>query len=227
MSRLTDQQALRKAKILPFRLATAFRQVDHPGLRDALREAAELTFDNLPELGERTAIFLDISGSMNGQYLEIGSVFALALYKKTQGNSLFWLFDTEVVDAKPSRKDSILTQAAQIQARGGTDTGAPVRKLIRDRKKVDQIIIITDEQQNSGSPFYEQLNQYRSKVNRDVKAFIVDIAPYRHAMVPDQDPQTFYIYGWSDTVLSYIAQSVQGYSTVMERVAAMNLDSLD
>jgi 60 kDa SS-A/Ro ribonucleoprotein len=227
VSRLTDQQALRKAKILPFRLATAFRQVDHPELRDALREAAELTFDNLPELGERTAIFLDISGSMNGQYLEIGSVFALALYKKTEGSSLFWLFDTEVVDAKPSRKDSILTQAAQIHARGGTDTGAPVRKLIRERKKVDQIIIITDEQQNSASPFYEQLNLYRSKVNRDVKAFIVDIAPYRHAMVPDQEPQTFYIYGWSDTVLSYIAQTVQGYSTLMERVAALDLDSLD
>ncbi|WP_159888003.1 TROVE domain-containing protein [Paenibacillus puerhi] len=223
VSRITDGQALRKAKILPFRLATAFRQVDHPVLRDALREATELTFDNLPELGDKTAIFLDISGSMNGQYLEIGSVFALALYKKTRGSSLFWLFDTEVMDAKPSRRDSILTQAAQIHARGGTDTGAPIRKLIQERKKVDQIIIITDEQQNSGSPFYEQLRLYRSKVNRDVLAFVVDIAPYRHAMVPEQDPQTFYIYGWSDTVLAYIAQSVQGYSSLLERVEAVHL----
>ncbi|MNL37365.1 hypothetical protein D3C87_1595080 [compost metagenome] len=162
---------------------------------------------------------------MNGQYLEIGSVFALALYKKTHGKSLFWLFDTEVMDAKPSRKDSILTQAAQIHARGGTDAGAPVRKLIQQRKKVDQIIIITDEQQNNGSPFYEQLRRYRSKINCDVKAFIVDIAPYRHAMVPDQDPQTFYIYGWSDTVLSYISQSVEGYSSLVERVMELEIDN--
>jgi 60 kDa SS-A/Ro ribonucleoprotein len=225
VSRITDEQALRKAKILPFRFATAFQQVEHPELRDALREAADLTFGNLPEMGENTAIFLDISGSMNGQYLEIGAVFALALYKKTQGSSLFWLFDTEVVDAKPSRKDSILTQAAQIRARGGTDTGAPVRRLIQERKKVDQIIIITDEQQNNGSPFYEELNLYRSQVNRDVKAFIVDIAPYRHAMVPKQDPQTFYIYGWSDTVLSYIAQSVQGYASMVGRVNDIALDA--
>lgn len=224
VSRITDEQALRKAKILPFRLATAFRQVEHPELRDALREAAELTFTNLPELGDKTAIFLDISGSMNGQYLEIGAVFALALYKKTQGSSLFWLFDTEVIDAKPSRKDSILTQAAQIRSRGGTDTGAPVRKLLQERRKVEQIIIITDEQQNSGSPFYEQLKRYRSKVNKDVMAFVVDIAPYRHAMVPVEDPQTYYIYGWSDTVLSYIAQSVQGYSSLVERVDGLSLD---
>ncbi|WP_058302937.1 TROVE domain-containing protein [Gorillibacterium timonense] len=225
VSRLTDKQALKKAKILPFRFATAFHQVEHPELRDALREAVDLTFDNLPELGNRTAIFLDISGSMNGQYLEIGSVFALALYRKTKGSSLFWLFDTEVVDAKPSRKDSILTQAAHIHAHGGTDTGAPVRQLIRERKKVDHIIIITDEQQNSGSQFYEQLKLYRSKVNRDVLAFIVDIAPYRHAMVPDGDPQTYYIYGWSDTVLSYIAQTVQGYSSLVERVDELHGDS--
>ncbi|WP_243735209.1 hypothetical protein [Paenibacillus turpanensis] len=32
-----------------------------------------------------------------------------ASYHTKQGNSLFWLFDTEVMDAKPSRKDSILT----------------------------------------------------------------------------------------------------------------------
>lgn len=223
INRLTDQGALAKAKILPFRFATAFRQVEHPALQDALREAVELTFDNLPVLGERTAIFLDISGSMEGQYLDIGSVFALALYKKTKGNSIFWLFDTKVVDAKPSRVDSILTQAERIRAYGGTDTGAPIRKLIQDRKLVDQIIIITDEQQNSGSPFYHELKRYRAKVNRDVKAFIVDIAPYQHAMVQHEDPQTYYIYGWSDTVLTYIAQSVQGYAGLTEQVAAIEL----
>ncbi|MNW15559.1 hypothetical protein D3C71_2140980 [compost metagenome] len=69
-----------------------------------------------------------------------------------------------------------------------------------------------------------ELRRYRSKVNRDVKAFIIDLAPYRHAMVPDQDPQTFYIYGWSDTVLGYIAQSVQGYSSLVERIEGLRLD---
>ncbi|MFD2611283.1 TROVE domain-containing protein [Paenibacillus gansuensis] len=223
VSRLTDAEALRKAKILPFRFATAFHQVENPVLKDALREAVELTFGNLPELGENTAIFLDISGSMEGRYLEIGAVFALALYKKTQGNSLFWLFDDDVLDAMPSRYDSILTQAARIHTRGGTDTGAPVRELTRLRRKVDQIIIITDEQQNAGSPFYEELSRYRAKVNPEVKAFIVDIAPYRHAMVPSRDTRTFYIYGWSDTVLSYIAQTVQGYGTMMEKVDEIEL----
>ena len=226
-SRLTDPQALQKAHILPFRFVKAFHQVKHPELRDALRQAVELTFANLPELGGRTAIFLDISGSMDGEYLQIGSVFALALYKKTEGNTIFWLFDTEVTDALPSREDSIISQAARIYARGGTDTGAPVEKLRRERQRVDQIIIITDEAQNSGSPFYDELQWYRSQVNPDVKAFVVDISPYRQSMVPPLDEKTFYIYGWSDTVLSYIAQSVQGYASMVEKVETLDLESVD
>lgn len=225
-SRLTNQQALQKAKILPFRFAKAFRQVQHPVLRDALRDAVEYTFANLPELESRTAIFLDISGSMSGEYLQIGSVFALALYKKTQGSSLFWLFDTEAEDARPSRRDSILSQADRIQTRGGTDTGAPVRKLLAERIKVDQIVIITDEQQNSGSPFYAELQKYRAKVNPNVKAFIIDVAPYRSAMIPPQDRNTFYIYGWSDTVLSYIAQTARGYESMVRLVEDLELESI-
>lgn len=225
--RLTDREALQKAKILPFRFVKAFYQAKHAVLRDALREAVELTFANLPELGGRTAIFLDISGSMDGDYLKIGSVFALALYKKTEGDTIFWLFDTEVTDALPSRQDSILSQAARIRARGGTDTGAPVQKLRQEGTRVDQLIIITDEQQNSGSPFYEELLRYRSEVNPDVKAFIIDISPYRSTMVPPEDENTFYIYGWSDSVLSYIAQTAKGYASMVEKVEALQLDGAD
>ncbi|MEK0312273.1 TROVE domain-containing protein [Cohnella sp. 56] len=225
IERLTDRRALRKARIMPFRFAKAYRQVANPVLRDALRDAAEYTFDHLPDLEGRTAIFLDISGSMNGDYLQIGSVFALALYKKTEGDSLFWLFDTVAEDARPSRRDSILSQAERIHARGGTDTGAPLRKLLAERRKVEQIVIITDEQQNTGSPFYEALAKYRAKVNPGVKAFIVDVSPYRGAMVPQRDAGTFYIYGWSDTVLSYIAQSAKGYASMVERIEAIAIDS--
>jgi 60 kDa SS-A/Ro ribonucleoprotein len=223
-ARLTDQIALQKAMILPFRFVKAFHQVSHPMIKDALREAVDITFRNLPELEGKTAIFLDISGSMQGDFLEIGSVFAFALYKKTRGNGLFWLFDTEVVDANPSIYDSILTQASRIKARGGTDTGAPIRALTKKKRKVDTIIIITDEQQNTGSAFYSELAQYRKAVKREVKAFIIDIAPYRSAMTPPQDPNTYYVYGWSDTVLQFIANSTQGYKGMVETIQAADLN---
>lgn len=215
---LNDPERLKKSKILPFRFVTAFHQVEKAWVKDVLRQAVELTFDNLPDIPGKTAVFLDVSGSMEGEYLRIGSVFAIALYKKTKGNGIFWTFNTEVYDPHPSMYDSILTQAERIEAGGGTDTGAPVEKLRKENVYVDNIIIITDEQQNSGSPFYKELEKYRRSINPNTKAFIIDIAPYRSAMVPPTDKNTHYIYGWSETVLEYIAMSIKGYGNMIEDI---------
>lgn len=141
--RLTDKEALQKSKILPFQFVNAFFAVENARVRDVLRQAVELTFDNLPNIPGKTAVFLDISGSMNGEYLRTGSVFALALFKKTRGNGLFWLFDTGVYDPNPSLHDSILSQAEKIQAQGGTNTGVPVAALTNRKEYVDNIIIST------------------------------------------------------------------------------------
>lgn len=222
--KLSNAEALRKAKILPFRFLKAFKEVSEPWVKDVLRGAVELTFANLPEIPGKTAIFLDISGSMSGDYVMIGAVFTLALFKKTGGNCTFWLFNTNVYDFKPSMYDSILTQAEKIRANGGTDTGAPIVALTQKRIKVDNIIIITDEQQNTGSPFYRNLALYRKLINPEAKAFIIDIAPYRSAMVPPSDVLTHFIYGWSDQVLQYISFAAQGYGGMVEKVKRIGLN---
>jgi 60 kDa SS-A/Ro ribonucleoprotein len=221
--KLTNAEALKKSKILPFRFLNAFNKVESGWAKDVLRHCVELTFGNLPEIPGRTAVFLDISGSMDGEYLRIGSVFALALFKKTKGNGVFWLFDTNTYDPKASLHDSILSQAERIHTVGGTDTGAPVRALIGNKEKVDNIIIITDEQQNTGSPFYRNLVAYREKINRDTRAFVIDIAPYRSAMIPPSDKNSWYIYGWSDTVLQYISMACQGFGGMVEKVKNLPL----
>lgn len=220
---LNDPERLAKSKILPFRFVTAFYQVKKAWIKDALRQAVELTFDNLPDIPGKTAVFLDVSGSMDGDYLRTGSVFALALYKKTNGNGIFWTFDTRVYDPQPSMYDSILTQAERIKAGGCTDTGAPVEKLRKDNIYVDNIIIITDEQQNTGSPFYKELEKYRRSINPNTKAFVIDIAPYRSAMIPPTDKNAHYIYGWSETVLHYIAMSSEGYSNMVEDINKLEI----
>lgn len=214
----TDKEVLRKSKILPFRFASAYRKVQKQWVRDVLSKAADLTFDNLPDITGRTMVALDISASMEGQYIEIGSLFAFALYKKTQGDSLFYLFNRHASDANPSMEEGILEQAARIYAHGGTDTGSPVRKLMEDGQKVDNIILITDEQQNTGSPFYAELTKYRRQFNPNAKTFIVDLSAYRSAMVPPTDDKTFYIYGWSNTVLNYIAFGSRGFADITESV---------
>lgn len=221
--RLTDKETLTNSKILPFRFVSAFNRVGNALVRDALRQAVDLTFDNLPEIKGRTAVFLDCSASMSGEYLQIAATFAFALYRKTGGDGLVWGFNSDVVDLQPSLVDSILSQVSRVYAHGGTDTSAPINQLRMMGEHVDNIVLITDEEQNMGSVFYRGLREYRSQVHENTRAFIINVAPYGNALVPEDDHLTHYVYGWSDQVLQYLSFSTQGYGGLVDRVKSINL----
>jgi len=222
-SKLTNEEVLRSAKIFPFQFLKAFKVVDSPWVRDILRQSVEITAKNIPSIEGKTAIFLDTSGSMDGDFILIGAVFAFSLFKKTNGKCVFWLFNTSVYEAQPSLVDSILSQAERIRAYGGTNTGAPIELLTKKKILVDNIVMITDEQQNEGNLFYKGLKRYRAKVNKNAKCFIIDVSPYRSAVVPPSDVLTWYIYGWSDRVLHFIAFANQGFSSMIEKVQEIHI----
>lgn len=216
-NKFSDPNIINNSKILPFRFLEAIEHIRSNWAKDSLREALELSFANLPDIEGNTCIFLDISGSMSGQNIQVASIFAVSLMKKTDLNGRFITFDTTARELNISKFDSILTQASRIHSGGGTDTSAPMLRLLRDSYKTDNIILITDEQQNTGSPFAEVVLQYRKSVNPNVKVFVIDIAPYRSAVLPDEK-NVYYIYGWSDRVLDYISFVSKGFKSITEFV---------
>jgi 60 kDa SS-A/Ro ribonucleoprotein len=216
--KLANGKIIGNSKILPFRFLEAERHVRTPWLKDALRGALELAFCNVPALEGRTAVLLDRSGSM-GQYVQTAAIFAVSLLKQARLEGRLLLFDDRLEEPTVSMKDNVLTQAHSVTARGGSDTALPMKQLVADRDVVDNIVLITDEQQNLGSPFVEQLDEYRRSVKADVRVFIVDVAPYRDA-ITDQDPLSWYVYGWSDQALSFVSMVSRGFGGMVEAVRA-------
>lgn len=214
----SSSEAILKSKILPFRFMDAYEKTRTPWVADAVKIGLDNAFVNLPDIEGKTSVHLDISGSMSGSFLRIASVFAISLMRKTDLSGSFYLFDTIVERVIPSKVDSILSQACKIHTRGGTDTGAPLRKMLRDGEKVDNIIIITDEQQNTGGQFYTTLREYRRKINPNVKAFIIDVSPYGSSMVPKNDRNTYCIFGWSESVLEFISHASHGWNSIVEYI---------
>ena len=223
IERLTNPDAVRRAKILPFRFAQAWREVRTSWLKDALEQSVDLSVDSLPEIEGTTSVLLDISGSMDGQYLMAGSVLALATHRRAGMKGNFILFDTSADLIEIPEGGTIISEAAKIEARGGTDTGVGVRLMRRENLYADNIVIVTDEQQNAGSPFYSELVRYRKEINPLAKAFVVDISPYCTAMVPTTDENTYYCFGWSDQIVSFIAQNIEGYGDIVSRVSGLEL----
>lgn len=222
---LSNAEAVKKSKILPFRFVEAEKHVSDARVKDALRDAVELSFENVPDVPGRTAVMLDISGSMGDSAtgsggpsrLDVGALFAVTLMKKAGGNGKMFLFDTRLMNFAVSMRDSVLTQARNIRPAGGTDTSLPVEYIRANKEKYDNIILITDEQQNAGTPFIDVLSRYRREVNAKVKTFILDVAPYQGSLAPS-DPLTWYLYGFSDQALSFISMAAKGWGGVVEEI---------
>ena len=213
---LTNPDNIKKAKILPFRFYDAYNAVSSSWVKDILRLSIENSVANIPEFKGDSAILLDTSGSMIG-FIKTASLFAFACLKRSNGGT-FYTFDTSAHKKTYSLVDSILTQAENVVASGGTAISEPVKRLMETRNKVDNIIIVTDEQQNSGSHLWSTIMDYRNKVNRNVKVFVIDVSPYKSSAVPPDD-KVFLIYGWGDQVLNYISNVTNGLDT---QVAAVN-----
>ncbi|MCX6745638.1 MAG: TROVE domain-containing protein [Candidatus Parcubacteria bacterium] len=248
VQRLTDTRAVERSKVLPFRYFQAWQQyvaMENPDSRiaDALRQALEISFVNMPSLGScQIAIGTDTSGSMGSQvseksstrFIDIAGIFTGALLRKAEGRVIPLPFDTEIhINHGLSGRDEILTTTEKIShwCGGGTAVGAPIQFLLDRRISVDVFIGITDQIEwaygegmyCSGS-FLDLWREYRKQVNPHCKAYLVTIAPYRDAVVPQGEEGIRFIYGWNDSVLGYIANDLAGGVSQMQAIEQMQLE---
>lgn len=232
--RLSDRENVKKSKQLPFRFWNAFKVYTGPQeIRDALSDALEASFENMPELSGRICISNDTSGSMGSPasekgtttYAEIAGIFAAALFKKAPDVMLL-PFDTEVHAEKGrvSRRDTILSIVQAISGHGGgTDIGAPIRHLLREKKQVDVFIGITDQEDWAGRGFLTEWEEYKRKLSPNAKAFLVTIAPYRDGLAPAGTRDVYFTYGWSDSVLRFISTVLSGGTGQVDHVRSIDL----
>ena len=249
VEKLTNRQAVEHSMVLPFRFFNAHRQyiaLDQFDSRiaDGLHEAMELSFVNMPTLGQRViAIGTDVSGSMDNvitsesdtRYIDIAGIYTGALLRKVEDRVIALPFDTDVhLNHNLSGRDAILTTAHKIAGYhgGGTAVGAPIEYLLKRQLKVDVFIGITDNEDwafgrgySCSGGFLDLWRRYRKEVNRHCKAYLITIAPYRDAVAPSGEQGIRYIYGWSDRVLKYIALDLENGSGQIQAIEAMNLAS--
>jgi 60 kDa SS-A/Ro ribonucleoprotein len=239
---LKNPDIIQKSRMLPFRFSTAHKAFNgNLQVKNALATALDLSLANASVLPGKNAIYLDVSGSMSAEYLEIGSLLGLAAVKKSQDSS-FLFFDDNLGRPAINPDDTVMTNMRACQnafTHGCTETDLCIKHLLGTAGirgynsrfpaseknnapvKVDNILIFTDEQQNSGTPVVNRFKEYRQKVNKNAKLFIVDIAPYNHRMANQDEPGVTFIYGWSETVLDVIRYSMEGSGSHVDQIKLM------
>ncbi len=233
--RLANPEAVRNSKLFPFRFYVAYRMLEHFRydyiIKSALEKALELSVENVPQLRGRVCIAPDVSWSMSSaltgdysvvQCVDLVGVFTGILIKKCKELPLLLPFRDDVVEDIATRayeKETILDIASVFEADDGTSLSAPVEWLLKHREKVDYLIMFTDNEEWVCRPFVEALTDY-VHFNPDVQVYLITLLPYRDYPVPDTPEfrNVHFVFGWSDSVLKYIADDREKQIEEIEEV---------
>ena len=185
--------------VLPFRFVTAARSA--PKVEDALESAMLKGVAGLRELAGSTGLLVDVSGSMNAALskksettrMDAAAGLAILLREKAEEFSIATFSDSCVQLA--SRRGFALRDAiVKSQAHASTYLKRALTHLSNqlDWRKLERLIVITDEQSHDGIiPAWT------------AKAYVVNVAPYKHGL--SYGDGWTHIDGWSERVVDYIA----------------------
>ncbi len=216
-------------------------------IRNAIQVAMEAATQNVPVLHGKTLIAVDVSGSMGGcpitgrgakpsiiTAVEGAALIACSLLRNNKSASLIGFdmagrhygigshsFTSNVegvyeMDVNPF--DSVLTNARRISLNGGgTDVSLPFQYLLKNKMKVDNIVLLSDNESwtsshyngfrgsSVGAPACAAWMEY-SRKNRQTKLACVDLCPGDTSQVPDQQGRVMNVAGFSDVIFGNISE---------------------
>lgn len=222
LGKIANPAAVMKSKQFPFRFWSAYKEVkgrsDSGNVLDALSDAADVSVQNVPKFPGVTFVTCDVSGSMFSpisnkstvQRSEIGCMFGAMVHAMSE-NAITSVFGLDHKVVSLSRRDSLFTNTGKLletDVGHATNAHLAIDYLIKNKKKVDRIIIFSD-MQCYGSHGWEgsvaeSIRRYRHTINKDVYVYSFDLANYGTTQIPKGDPRTFLAGGFSDQVLQFI-----------------------
>lgn len=186
------------SRVLPFRFIAAARHA--PNLQEVLEGCMLKGLEGKEKLPGKTALMVDVSGSMDQQLsrksdvsrLDAACGLAILLREICESINIY-TFSREVVNVPNWRGFALQNVIGRSQPHGGTYLGAAVDGVYEHHKhnKIDRLIVITDEQSHDRVPDPKGL-AYMINVSNMKNG--VGYGPWNH------------IDGWSESVVDYIVE---------------------
>ena len=192
---------VKNGRSIPLDFAKPYIHTLNQRVKDILLDAmvSTLDVDMGPVEGLDIAVSVDISGSMKGEPLQTAGLLAVPFLK---AKSLwFTTFDTNlyeegvnVVNSNSywghspggycpklqglSRRDQV-RNLLSMRTAGATDVAISLKHAIRQNRKVDLFVLITDEQQNAGTPLMVVWKEYKKIVNPKAQLWVINASIYQ------------------------------------------------
>lgn len=235
-NRLRDEQAIRRARVFPYQLMTAYTNANDNvpnAVREALQDAMEIAISNVPEISGKVYVFPDVSGSMQSpvtghrkgatskvRCIDVAALVAAAILRKNP-NAEVIPFSDDVVPARLNPRDSVMTNANKLAnlPSGGTNCSAPLIELNKRKANGDLVIYVSDNESWVDTPYYGRFGGSATKTmmewakfkarNADARMVCIDIQPNATSQAKER-VDVLNIGGFSDQVFEVIAEFAAG-----------------
>ncbi len=156
-------------RVSAFKAEEAMKAVDlADDVKRSLEQVADAQVKARGRIDRPTALLIDKSGSMSVA-IELGKRIG-ALVSSVSAQALYvYAFDTLAYAIEAAGPDLAAWEAAikGITAGGGTSCGVAIEIMRRKKQYVEQIILVTDEGENTGPLFVDAFKKYREDVKAD------------------------------------------------------------
>jgi 60 kDa SS-A/Ro ribonucleoprotein len=230
-ARLRDTGEIRRARVFPYQLLTAYQNCDAAvpqEVRDALQDAMELAIANVPSIPGRVVVCPDVSGSMQSpvtghrrgsttavRCINVAALVAASVLQKNASATVL-PFEQAVVPVDLNSRDSVMTNAGRLASigGGGTNSSAPVQMLNKRKANADLIIFVSDNEswvdagRGRGTALMAEWSEFRQR-NPKARLVCLDIQPNQTTQAQERT-DILNIGGFSDQVFEVISAFAAG-----------------
>jgi hypothetical protein len=163
------ERAKTAERVSAFKAEEAMKAADlSDDVRRTLEQVADAQVKAKGRIDRPTALLIDKSGSMSVA-IDLGKQIGALLSSVSSKQLYVYAFDTLAYPIQAAGPDLAAWEAAikGITAGGGTSCGVGVEMMRRKKQYVEQIILVTDEGENTAPLFVETLKKYREEVKAD------------------------------------------------------------
>jgi 60 kDa SS-A/Ro ribonucleoprotein len=189
----------------------------------------EIAVGNVPKIEGRVVVCPDVSGSMSSpvtghrrgstttvRCIDVAALVAAAFLRANRQARVL-PFEHEVVRVRIEPRDTVMTNAARLASigGGGTSCSAPIQQLVKERAKVDLVVIVSDNESwvdaKAGGRGTELMRSWGELKRQNPKAKLVciDIQPYVTTQAANR-ADILNVGGFSDEAFEVIAAFAQG-----------------
>lgn len=200
--RLEGAKKAKKGKVAALKGMEAIKAA---GLSEDVQKQLEAVSDaqikSRGRIKRSTALFIDKSGSMS-QAIEIGKQLGSMISAIMDAQLYTYCFDSMAYKMVPESSDLASWDKALkgIKASGNTSCGVALEFMIRNNERVEQIVMVSDQGENTSPTFTATLKKYATKLGVEVPHVVfVNVRGARNTLEQQLKTEGFSYDAWTFT----------------------------